>query len=252
MAMRVLATALLAVTGVWTSSDPAPAASMCTGWIEFKGAKSDCVNLVQNDAKKMNFTPTYGGEDTIFFWFGNAQMGVTARCIVERNLIALAAYHSEENQACPLMDRVKDAIYPCGAYRGQPDGYDRAIVSCDQAIARDPRNSAIYNSRCWDRALAGRDLMLALTDCNQSLALRPNNADTLDSRGFTYLKLGQWDNAIADYNAALRINPKMATSLFGRGYAKMKKDDSTGADDITAARKIKSDIGDKMVGYGLQ
>ncbi len=40
---------------------------------------------------------------------------------------------------------------------------------------------------------------------------------TLDNRGFTYLKLGQFDNAIADYDAALNVNPQLASSRYGRG-----------------------------------
>jgi tetratricopeptide (TPR) repeat protein len=33
----------------------------------------------------------------------------------------------------------------------------------------------------------------------------------LDSRGLTYLKMGQFDSAIEDYSSALRIEPKMAS-----------------------------------------
>ena len=56
----------------------------------------------------------------------------------------------------------------------------------------------------------------------------PGDGYILDSRGFVYLRLGQFDDAIADYNAALKINPKIASSLYGRGVAKLKKGDSSG------------------------
>ena len=96
------------------------------------------------------------------------------------------------------------------------------------------------------------ELQAALADCNQSLALRPNDANTLDSRGFVYLKLGQFDNAIADYDTALRINPKIATSLFGRGTAKLKTGNSTaGNSDIAAAKAIQADIADQMAALGI-
>jgi tetratricopeptide (TPR) repeat protein len=70
-----------------------------------------------------------------------------------------------------------------------------------------------------DRAIVG-ELRAAL---NEALRLKPDVAATLDSRGLTYLKMGQWDSAIDDYSSALRFDPKLASSLYGRGLAKLKK-----------------------------
>ena len=47
----------------------------------------------------------------------------------------------------------------------------------------DPNNARYFNSRCWNRALAGQDLAKALDDCNESLRLKPNDANVLNSRG---------------------------------------------------------------------
>ncbi len=41
-----------------------------------------------------------------------------------------------------------------------------------------------YGNRCYVRAIAGRDLPLALADCNEALRLKPNEADTMNSRTF--------------------------------------------------------------------
>src|SRR3979411_1986634 len=38
-------------------------------------------------------------------------------------------------------------------------------------------------------------------------ALEPHEANTFDSRGLIYIKLGQIDRAIADYDAALKLDP---------------------------------------------
>jgi len=114
-----------------------------------------------------------------------------------------------------------------------------------------PANANWWNYRCWDRAILGR-LEAALTDCNESLRLRPNDGGTLDSRGLAYLKLGQLEKAIADYDAALKTNPELASSLYGRGTAKLKKRDSTGAADITAAKAIKSGIAEDYAKYGVK
>jgi len=74
------------------------------------------------------------------------------------------------------------------------------------------------------RAIVG-ELQVALADCNEALRLKPDVDATLDSRGLTYLKMGQWDSAIDDYSSALRFDPKLASSLYGRGLAKLKKGD---------------------------
>src|SRR5262249_24057132 len=108
-----------------------------------------------------------------------------------------------------------------------------------------------YNSRCWARALAGQ-LGAALTDCDESLRLRPNDANTFDSRALAYLKLGRYDEAISDYSAALELNPQLASSLYGRGVAKVKRGDAdAGNADIAAAKAIQADIADDFTIYGV-
>ena len=105
---------------------------------------------------------------------------------------------------------------------------DRGRHRANQAIEIDPKDAAAYNNRCWLRATANRDLPLALADCDASVGLAPNDAGSLDSRGFLYLRLGRLDEAIADYDAALKINPRLAGSSYGRGLAKRKKGDQAG------------------------
>ena len=73
---------------------------------------------------------------------------------------------------------------------GDPKG---AIADYTQVIAFDPTNAFAYNGRCWARAILGRELQPALTDCDESLRLRPSSATTFDSRGFVYLRLARFD-----------------------------------------------------------
>ena len=66
---------------------------------------------------------------------------------------------------------------------------------------------------------------------------------TLDSRGLVYLKLGQFDPAIADYTAVLKEVPDFADLLYGRGLAKRKKGDAAGGQaDIAAAKALRPDV----------
>jgi tetratricopeptide (TPR) repeat protein len=136
--------------------------------------------------------------------------------------------------------------------------YRREALAIHQSLARlDPSNdewrrdlSAAYNELCWSEAIVGQ-LQAALKDCTESLGLRPEVPDTLDSRGFTFLKMGQFENAIADYDAALRLAPKNPESLYGRGLAKLKKGDAIGNADIEAAIVLKPSIAAEFERYGV-
>ena len=95
------------------------------------------------------------------------------------------------------------------------------------------------------------DLQQALSDCNESLRLRADDPNTLDSRGYAYFKLGQFDAAIADFDAAIARAPKLASSLYGRGLARMRKGDTAGDADIAAAKALQANIAEEQARYGI-
>lgn len=134
--------------------------------------------------------------------------------------------------------------------------YDRAIADYTQALLTKPVERTVayaFTDRCWARFLVGRDLQDALADCTKALDLRPNDARTLNARGFTYLKLGEFDRSIADFDAALTVNSKMAVSFYGRGLARRGAGDGQAADkDMEMARTIRADIADAVAEYGVQ
>jgi tetratricopeptide (TPR) repeat protein len=83
--------------------------------------------------------------------------------------------------------------------------------------------------------------------------LESNAAATFDSRGLIYLKLGEWDSAIADYTSALRLDPKLASSLYGRGLAKLTRGDtSEGNAELAAAKKLEANIVEDFIRYGVR
>jgi tetratricopeptide (TPR) repeat protein len=152
-------------------------------------------------------------------------------------------------------ERARDrafAYYNRGsAWRDKGD-LDRAIADYSEAIQLDPKKAAYLNERCWERAIAGREQPLAVTDCTEALRIAPNDANIMDSRGFAYLRLSRLDDAVADYDEALKLNPKQVGSLYGRGLAKLKKGDPAGGEaDIAAAKAIQADIADEFAGYGV-
>jgi membrane associated rhomboid family serine protease len=129
---------------------------------------------------------------------------------------------------------------------------DHAIADYSEAIRLHPKKAEYLNNRCWARAIAGRELPLAVADCTEALRIARNDANIMDSRGFTYLRLSQLNDAVADYDEALKLNPKQAGSLYGRGLAKLTKGDRAGGEaDIAAAKAIQADIAEEFARYGV-
>jgi tetratricopeptide (TPR) repeat protein len=125
------------------------------------------------------------------------------------------------------------------------------MATMDAMIQANPNNPDVLSSACWIRARAGEQLDAAMADCNESLRLRPGDADTLDSRAFAYFRNEKYAEAIADANAALAIDPKLASSFYVRGLAELKSGNPTGGDaDIAAAKAIDKDIADVYQGTG--
>jgi tetratricopeptide (TPR) repeat protein len=131
--------------------------------------------------------------------------------------------------------------------------YPLALHDFDEILRLQPTNSYAWNGRCWARAIIGRELLEALADCEEALRTDPQKAHSLDSRGFTFLKLGRLDNAIADFSAALNLDPNAAGSLYCRGIAKGKKGDAAGSRaDIAAAKMLKADVDMEDAAYGIK
>jgi len=95
-------------------------------------------------------------------------------------------------------------------------------------------------------------LQAALADCNEAIRLKPTVAATFESRGFTYLKIRQWQLAIADFDSALRLDSKLPSALYGRGLAKLRKGDLAGGDaDIATAKTAEPNIEAEFARYGV-
>lgn len=130
--------------------------------------------------------------------------------------------------------------------------YESAIADYSAAIDRDSTLGLAYNNRCLTRAVAGRDLVPALADCDRALRLMPLNLDVRETRGFIYLKLGDPTIAIVEYNAALDVDASRPLALYGRGlaYLRIGRRDQ-GEADRAAARALDPAIGRQFSIYGL-
>jgi tetratricopeptide (TPR) repeat protein len=178
-------------------------------------------------------------------------------------LVNRAAVHASQGRAA---DAIRDldaalairpnnplALYNRGyAHFGQR-AYDKAIADYDAAIALDPTLGPAYNNRCLTRAIAGRDLVQAMGDCDIALKMMPVNLDVRDVRGFIYLKLGDPTIAIAEYDAALAIDANRPIALWGRGLARIRLGQvKEGEADQAAARVLNPNIERQFSIYGLK
>jgi len=133
--------------------------------------------------------------------------------------------------------------------RGQ---YGRAMDDLTIVVVMQPTNYHAWNSLCWVRFLAKGDMKLALAECDTSIRLNPDNANSFDSRGFVRLRLGRFAGALADFDQALKLKPNLATSLFGRGVAKLHLGNRSGLRDIGMAKLAEPGIEVRFFGYGIR
>ena len=176
-----------------------------------------------------------------------------SRAALYNNLGDFTAAIDDLNQAIRLRPKDPNQFLSRGiAYFSKGD-YAKAVADYDEALKLDPRMVPALNNRCLTRAVAGQDLDGALADCTEALKLQPNDPYTRDNLGLIYLKRKQYERAIAEYDASLKIDPNRARALYGRGFARSRKEEGpAGANDMSAAAGIQSNIASEFARYGIR
>lgn len=100
--------------------------------------------------------------------------------------------------------------------------YELAVVDYSTALSLDPTLGQAYLNRCLTRTVQGKELVMALADCDQALKLLPLSIEAREARGFIYLKLGDPAIAITEYKAALQMNANRPLALYGLGIAQIR------------------------------
>jgi tetratricopeptide (TPR) repeat protein len=130
-----------------------------------------------------------------------------------------------------------------------------ALIQLNQwlpAHPREARREVALNNRCWIRVRLGIELNEAVADCNDAVDGDSKNAAYLDSRGWLFLRLGNYPKALADFDRSIELRPKGAWSLYGRGLTKARLGDAAqGEADLAAARTLQPDIGLAVAHAGL-
>jgi tetratricopeptide (TPR) repeat protein len=158
--------------------------------------------------------------------------------------------------------------------------YELALRDYDLVLKFMPDHYMALNGRCWARGITWKSEQLrpALEDCKKAEQLQKsalnaakNNAQltarlnanyysTLDSRGFVYLKMKQYDEAFLDYDSVVDYlkssvdsgdKPARAQALYGRGLAKRRARPTGGEDDINEALTLRPNVADMFKLYGI-
>ena len=105
--------AALAAAFLALSAGPLWAAGACTDVLHLDdcdGESNDsCLAAIIRDASKAGYRAQATDEDTFSARFAIGRGVVITRCI-KGDSIAFSAFHADEDQACALIERIRDAI----------------------------------------------------------------------------------------------------------------------------------------------
>jgi tetratricopeptide (TPR) repeat protein len=101
--------------------------------------------------------------------------------------------------------------------------YKEAEIYIDRALEQG-KTSQLWNNKAYLAILRGWKEE-ALDYVNKSLALDPDNASALDTKGFTLYKLGRLDDALLELDKGLGINPKNKYLWYHKGLVQFKLED---------------------------
>ncbi len=97
----------------------------------------------------------------------------------------------------------------------------RKILSFD-ALVEDSVQAIAMNNLAWILANEFNNLMEALQLANKGLAIQPENADLLDTRGEIFYKMGEYEKAREDLEKSLRLYPAQSARRAPSGYRLIK------------------------------
>jgi len=162
---------------------------------------------------------------------------------------------ADQSEAIRLDPAYPNGFYNRGLTYSHMGDHERAIADFTKGIELTANSSPLWGQRCWSRAVIGKQLQEAVDDCDKAAALSPKISQIFAYRGFAYLKLGQFDKALADYDTAFALTKTAdhADWLYVRGMAKLKAGDTAGGNaDIASAKAGKADIAEEYAKYGVK
>jgi tetratricopeptide (TPR) repeat protein len=158
------------------------------------------------------------------------------------------AWHDYGNEQFMVSGHAASYILALSSIAEQVLHQDDAAIADMSLMVKNERQFPVYimSFYCWNAAIAGLLESAELT-CKQAIDADSRDIGQYDSLGYVYLRIKNWDKAIAIYNIAINNRPDMTTALYGRGIAKRARGDVAGGNaDIAAATHDEPDIANIM------
>lgn len=110
------------------------------------------------------------------------------------------------------------------AYR-KAGRFEKAIGAFTLLIAKypDAQHRSSLTGRCRARVGLGKELDLAVADCDAALRMKPDDHNAIAARGQAQFKLGRLDQAMADFKALLDVSPDDKDALCGRALIRQAR-----------------------------
>jgi tetratricopeptide (TPR) repeat protein len=106
-----------------------------------------------------------------------------------------------------------------------------AVLDINRSIALNGGGGGYYNLRSLIQVSLGR-FDAAIADAEKSLELEPGSLAAIDTRGYAFLRAGQFRNAKQDYDFAISSGFEIAYTLLGGGLANAGLGDDEVARDM--------------------
>lgn len=133
--------------------------------------------------------------------------------------------------------------------------FEQAIAQFDTWIGANPNGEQLpfaLTQRCYARALADKQLKLALDDCKSARWKVRDDSHLLGSLALVYMRLGNYDDAVKYYKKSIDLQPKSAWVLYGLGLAEERDgSQAEGARSIRSAVALNPDVAKAYKTIGL-
>lgn len=121
------------------------------------------------------------------------------------------------NRAIEINPKSDKAYHVRGLCHLAEKAYSQAIENFDMAIKLNPNWGYPYSNRCLAYHMSGKAGLDNIKDCDRAIEINPYNNDFYVNRGFAFLNLKKYPDALADLNKAVGMDPKYVRAYINRG-----------------------------------
>ena len=201
---------------------------------------------VKNEGNKVGRNIAFVVGAIFLLWLGN-RLILGDPLLRQMRDAELAMWQGHYPEALARYDRIiKDSPNWYWPYSGRGETYrrmgdlDRALAELNEAVRLKPEgDEEPYYRRC-QVYVAKKDAGNALTDCETSLRIKPDQTNVLLVMAKVLFERGDLDRAADAYGAVIRQGPGLADPFFYRGQILLfhKNQPEQAAQDLAQAAKI--------------